>query len=98
LNKGIFIDTLNKLVNCLIISSHLHELVKTCNFCNDACIQKNICNQTIEGLSDEGTVENLSQETDLKLAKALHKYQEQEAAKKQWAALHSNDSDSIAAL
>ena len=28
----------------------LCELVKTCNFCSDACTNKNICDQMIEGL------------------------------------------------
>ena len=46
----------------------LHQLVKTCNFCNDACTQKNIRDQIIEGLVDESTVEDLLQETDLTLA------------------------------
>jgi len=76
----------------------LRELVITCNFCNDACVQKNIRDQIIEGLLDEDTVEDLLQETDLTLAKAVQKCQAQEAAKKQRATLHSNNSDSIAAL
>ena len=43
----------------------LRELVKTCNFCYDACTQKNIQDQIIEGLLDDDTVEDLLQETDL---------------------------------
>ena len=76
----------------------LRELVKTCNFCSDACTQKNIRDQIIEGLLHDDTVEDLLQETDLTLAKAVRKCQAQEAAKKQRAMLHSNNADSIAAL
>jgi len=64
----------------------LRELVKACNFCSDACTQKNIHDQIIEGLLDD---EDLLQETDLTLTKAVHKCQAQEAAKKQRATLHS---------
>jgi len=45
----------------------LRELVKKCNFCSDACTQKNIRDQIIEGLLDDDTVEDLLQETDLRL-------------------------------
>ena len=36
----------------------LCELVKTCNFCSDGCIQKSIRDQTIEGLLDSEIVED----------------------------------------
>ena len=45
----------------------LHDLVKTCNFCSGACIQKSLRNQIIEGLLDSDTVEALLQEADLTL-------------------------------
>ena len=73
----------------------LRELVKTCNFCSYVCTQKNIRDQIIEGLIDNG---DLLQETDLTLAKAIHKCQAQKAAKKQQATLHSNNTDIVAAL
>ena len=37
----------------------LRELVKTCNFCNDACTQKSLRDQIIEGILDGDTVEHL---------------------------------------
>ena len=61
----------------------LRELVKTCNFCNDACIQKNIRDQIIKGLLDGDTVEHLLQEKDLSLDKTIPMCQGKEAAKKQ---------------
>ena len=37
----------------------LRELAKTCKFCSDACMQKSIRDQIIEGLRDGDTVEDL---------------------------------------
>ena len=45
----------------------LHNLIKTCNFCSDACIQKSLRDQIIEGLLDGNTVESFLQEADLTL-------------------------------
>ena len=70
----------------------LHELVKTCNFCSNACTQKNIRDQITEGLLDADTVEDLLQETNFTLATAVHKCQAQEAAKKQRAKLRNPES------
>ena len=75
----------------------LRELVKTCNFCSDACTSKNIRDQIIDGLLDADTTEDLLQEADLTLAKAVSKCQAQEAAKKQRAHLH-NYNPEVAAL
>ena len=49
----------------------LRELVKTCNFYNDACIQKSMRDQFIEGLLDGDTVEHLLKEKDLSLDKTI---------------------------
>ena len=79
----------------------LRELVKTCNFCNDTCVQKSLRDQIIEGILDGDTVERLLQEKDLSLDKAIHMCQGQEAAKKQRAAIQQGPShlhESIAAL
>ena len=76
----------------------LHELVKTCNFCSDACTNKNIRDQIIEGILDADTTEDLLQETDLTLAKAISKCLAQEAAKKQRAHLHNHGAELVAAL
>lgn len=76
----------------------LRELVKTCNFCSDACTNKNIRDQIIEGILDADTTEDLLQETDLTLAKAISKCQAQEAAKKQHAHLHNHGAELVAAL
>ena len=43
----------------------LLELVKTCNFCLEACTQKNTRDEVIEGLLDGDTVEALLQENNL---------------------------------
>ena len=76
----------------------LRELVKTCNFCSDVCTNKNICDQIIEGILDADTTEDLLQETDLTLAKAISKCQAQEAAKKQRSHLHNHGAELVAAL
>lgn len=79
----------------------MRELVKTCNFCNDACTQKSVCDQIIEGLLDGNTVEHLLQEKDLSLDRAVSVCQAQEAAKKQRAAIQQGPShfnESVAAL
>ena len=48
----------------------LLELVKTCNFCSDACTHKNIRDQIIEGILNGDTVEDLLQQKDLTLDRA----------------------------
>ena len=63
----------------------LRELAKTCNFCSDECLQKNIRDQIIEGLLDGDTVEDLLQAKDLTLETAVAKCR---AAKRQRAQLH----------
>ena len=30
----------------------LRKVVKTCKFCSDQCMQKNLCDQVVEGLRD----------------------------------------------
>ena len=76
----------------------LRELVKTCNFCSSDCTNKNIRDQIIEGLLDAETTEDLFQETDRTLDRAITKCQAQEAAKKQRARLHDHSTESIVAL
>ena len=60
----------------------LREMAKTCKFCSDTCMQKNIRDQVIEGLLDGDTVEDLLQEPDLTLTTAITKCRSREAAKK----------------
>ena len=76
----------------------LREVVKTCNFCLNACTNKNICDQIIEGILDTDTTEDLLQEIDLTLAKAISKCQAQKATKKQCAHLHNHGTELVAAL
>lgn len=77
----------------------LRELVKTCNFCSNDCIQKNIRDQLIEGVLDGDTVETLLQEKDLSLDKAIQVCRAQEAAKKQRASIMTGvHQESIAAI
>ena len=57
----------------------LRELVKTLNFCSEACAQKNIRDQIIEGLADGEIVEDLLQQSDLSLATTISKCRAKEA-------------------
>ena len=76
----------------------LRELVKTCNFCTNDCMQKNIRDQIIEGILDGDTVEDLLQIKDLTLDKAIQVCQAQEAAKKQRANMIGIHHESVAAI
>ena len=76
----------------------LWELAKTCNFCSDECLQKNIRDQIVEGLLDGDTVEVLLQAKDLTLETAVAKCRAQEAAKRQRAQLHLSHNPSIQTL
>ena len=72
--------------------------MKTCNYCSNECTQKHVRDQIIEGLLDEDTIEELLQETDLMLAKAISMCQAREAAKKQRANLTAQSRESVAAV
>ncbi len=72
--------------------------MKTCNFCSETCIQKNLRDQVIEGLLEIDTVETLLQEPNLTLATTVNKCQAQEAAKKQRANIANQQPETIAAL
>ena len=71
----------------------LRELAKTCNFCSDTCTQKNILDQTIEGLLDGDIVEDLLKEKDLSLQSTVAKCRAHEAAKRQRAEIVSGPAD-----
>ena len=71
----------------------LRELAKTCNFCSDACTQKNIRDQIIEGLLDGETVEDLLKERDLSLDSSISKCRAHEAAKRQRAEILGESQD-----
>ena len=71
----------------------LRELAKTCNFCSDTCTQKNIRDQTIEGLLDGDIVEDLLKEKDLSLQSTVAKCRAHEAAKRQRAEIVSGPAD-----
>ncbi len=58
------------------------ELAKTCNFCNNDCNLKAICDQLIEGLQDGKTRQVLLQVKDLTLNTAIMKCCGLETAKK----------------
>ena len=51
----------------------LRELAKTCNFCNNDCLQKALRDQIIEGLSDGEAIQELLQIQDLTLDAAVTK-------------------------
>ena len=60
----------------------LRELAKTCNFCNNDCLQKALRDQIIEGLLDGETIQELLQVRELTLDQAITKCRGLEAAKK----------------
>ena len=60
----------------------LRELAKTCNFCNNDCLQKALRDQIIEGLLDGEIIQELLQEKNLTLDQAITKCRGLEAAKK----------------
>ena len=76
----------------------LRDLVKTCNFCSNECMQKNIRDQIIEGILEGDTVKDLLQVKDLSLDKTIQICQAQEAAKKQHAIMSGAYQESVAAV
>ena len=72
--------------------------MKTCNYCFNECTQKHVCDQIIEGLLNGDTVEDLLQETDHTLAKAISMCQAREAAKKQHSNLTAQSWESVTAV
>ena len=60
----------------------LRELAKTCNFCNDNCLQKSLRDQVVEDLKDADTVKDLLKQRNLTLDIAITTCQAMEAAKK----------------
>lgn len=63
-------------------SVSLRELAKTCNFCNNDCLQKVLHDQIIEGLHNGDIIQELLQVKHLTLDQAITKYRGMEAAKK----------------
>ena len=57
----------------------LCELAKTCDFCSEQCTQKSIRDQTIEGILDGDTTEQLLKEPNLTLDTAITICRAQEA-------------------
>ncbi len=60
----------------------LRELAKTCNFCNNDCLQKAIRDQIIEGLQDGESIQELLQMRDPTLDNTVAKCRGLESAKK----------------
>lgn len=77
----------------------LCELAKTCNFCNNECMQKALRDQIIEGLHDGDTIQELLQSKDLTLDQTITKCQGLEAAKKSRAEIqHTPETYSVHAV
>ena len=78
----------------------LRELAKTCSFCSDLCMQKNLRDQIIEGLHDGDTIESLLQEADLTLDVMIAKCRSKEAAKKNQSQIKArgHDTEAISVL
>ena len=72
----------------------LRNLAKTCRFCSDDCLQKNIRDQIIKGLLDGNTIEGLFQESGLTLATTITKCRSKEAAKKNQLQIVARDQES----
>ena len=75
----------------------LRDLVKTSDFCSEACTQKSLRDQIIDGLLDSNTVKALLQEANLILEQTISKCRAQEAAKRQRINI-TDHSESVAAL
>ena len=52
-----WVQQLGKLFNDFLFT--ITELVNTCNYCSDTCVQKSIHNQLVEGFIDGATIEDL---------------------------------------
>ena len=76
----------------------LRELSKTCNFCNEQCVQKSLRDQIIEGTSDGDTIEQLLKQPDLTLDTAIAVCRAQEAAKRQCKEMNNQASGAILAI
>ena len=61
----------------------LRELAKTCNFCNNDCLQNNLRDQIVEGIIDTDVVQDLLKEHSLTLEKAILTCRAMEAAKRE---------------
>ena len=66
--------------DCLL---SLEELAKTYNFCNNDCLQNNLCDQIVEGITDNDTVQELLKEHNPTLEKAIYTCQAVKAAKRE---------------
>ena len=73
----------------------LRELVKTCNFCNNNCLQSNLRDQLVGGIIDPDRVRDLLKEPNLTLEKAIDTCRAMEVTKKE---LHSMPDASASAL
>ena len=69
----------------------LRNLVKTCSYCLDACINNALRDQIIEGLQDGDTAEELLHQKALTLAKTIQICRAHEAAKHQREEIKRND-------
>ena len=76
----------------------LRELAKTCNFCNQACTNKNLRDQIVQGLVDGDTVEELLKERTLTLDTTIAKCRASEAAKRQRAEITNQTHPTVQAL
>ncbi|XP_065908983.1 uncharacterized protein [Dysidea avara] len=77
----------------------LRELAKTCKFCSDTCKEKRIHDQIIEGSKDGDTIEDLLQENDLTLSKAVTILcRSREATKKHRQQIHTSSVADIVAM
>ena len=69
----------------------LCDLVKTCSYCTDACVNKVLRDQVTEGLQDGDTVEELLRQKALTLDNTIQICRSHEAAKHQREEIKRND-------
>jgi len=76
----------------------LLELVKTCKFCSEVCMQKSLQDQIIEGLRDADTIKDLLKENNLTLDTTIARCRSQEAARKHCLEITQQEQEAVAAL
>ena len=75
----------------------LWELIKTCKFCSDECLQKSLRDQVIEGLKDMETVEDLLKEKELTLTTTISRCRSHEAVWKHCSDITRSEPSTVAA-
>lgn len=76
----------------------LCKVVKTCKFCSDQCMQKNLRDEVVEGLRDIETIKDVLKENNLTLDNAIAKCRSLEAGRKHCLDMTRQEPEVMAAL